>query len=138
MRKAQKPFDGIIHISLAGYAWRAASVTSLPDTISAYGQWCVLASMPGELAPRWTLVKIDMCSDLVGTSVSSRLVGMAGFEPAASCSQINSRPSPGVAEGSQPLHLAASIAARCRLALPGIWRHWLPQLAPLASSAFTN
>jgi hypothetical protein len=24
------------------------------------------------------------------------------------------------------------------LALPGIWRHWLPQLAPLASSAFTN
>ena len=51
--------------------------------------------MPGELAPRRTLVKIDMCSDLVGMSVSSRLVGMvgmavvgmAGFEPAASCSQ---------------------------------------------------
>ena len=32
--------------------------------------------MPGELAPRRTLVKIDMCSDLVGMSVSSRLVGM--------------------------------------------------------------
>jgi len=62
--------------------------------------------MPGELAPRRTLVKIDMCSDLVGMSVSSRLVGMvgmavvgmAGFEPAASCSQIRSVGSPGGAE----------------------------------------
>jgi hypothetical protein len=32
------------------------------------------------LAPTLSLIKIDMCSDLVG---------MAGFEPAASCSQIN-------------------------------------------------
>jgi hypothetical protein len=39
------------------------------------------------LVPKLGLTKINMCSELVG---------MAGFEPAASCSQIRSIGSPGV------------------------------------------
>src|SRR5215472_8674931 len=65
--------------------------------------------------------KIDMCSELVG---------MAGFEPAASCSQNRPEPSPDVARHSQKRLLAAVIAARRRPMVPCIGRHWLPLLAP--------
>ncbi len=63
------------------------------------------------------------------------MVGMAGFEPAASCSQISSGPWPGVARGGHKRLLPAVIVAHRRLALPRICRHWLPQLAPLSSLA---
>jgi hypothetical protein len=72
-------------------------------------------------APMLCHTKIDMCSELVG---------MAGFEPAASCSQIRSGLWPGVARDSQRTHLAAVIMARRGPMLPHICRHWLPLLAP--------
>ena len=51
--------------------------------------------MAYQVAPLARSAKIDMCSDLVG---------MAGFEQAASCSQIKSGPPAGRSRGVLPVH----------------------------------
>jgi hypothetical protein len=77
--------------------------------------------MAPSLTPMRSSTKIHICSELVG---------MAGFEAAASCSQIRSGPSPGVAREGQKRLLTAVIVARRGLMLPRICRHWLPLPAP--------
>jgi hypothetical protein len=53
-------------------------------------------------------------------------VGMAGFEPAASCSQISPRQMLTVAHCRPAGHLRAVMFACCRLTSPGVCAHWLP------------
>ena len=64
--------------------------------------------MAPSLAPMPSLIKIDMCSDLVG---------MAGFEPAASCSQSRranqAAPHPVEPNRSLPSHLPGPAVPRC-------------------------
>ncbi len=61
---------------------------------------------------------------------------MAGFEPAASCSQIRFRGSPDSA-GCRPVcRSPVTTAAERRRAWAGTWRRWLPRWLPAISLAW--
>jgi hypothetical protein len=59
-----------------------------------------------------------------------KMVGMAGFEPAASCSQISSSRSPDVASRRPMWRLPGEMLAGCRLTSPGGCARWLPLWLP--------
>src|SRR5215472_9450055 len=68
---------------------------------------------------------------------SKEAVGMAGFEPAASCSQINPAASPEIARDRPTWRLAGKTLARRRPMRPGDCARWLPLWLPLMDDMAT-